>query len=160
MYHLCTNMMYYLWTWYPLNIEKYMTNCSLKTSINQLCFIIKYISTKHIAFFIDWIVKLVYFYISGALWSWSHASWIYNYLCNQCLSPLTLWLRVPPRRGVLSTPLCDKVSQWLATDRCFSPLTPLSSTNKIDRLDKYYIVGNSVKHHNYNTPVLFNKHTG
>jgi hypothetical protein len=25
--------------------------------------------------------------------SWSHGSWIYNYLCNQCLSPLTLWVR-------------------------------------------------------------------
>jgi len=22
-------------------------------------------------------------------------SWIYNYLCNQCLSPLTLWVRIP-----------------------------------------------------------------
>jgi len=21
-------------------------------------------------------------------WSWSYGSWIYNYLCNQCLSPL------------------------------------------------------------------------
>jgi hypothetical protein len=27
--------------------------------------------------------------------SWSYGSWIYNYLCNQCLSPLTLWVRVP-----------------------------------------------------------------
>jgi hypothetical protein len=24
---------------------------------------------------------------------WSYSSWIYNYLCNQCLSPLTLWAR-------------------------------------------------------------------
>jgi len=24
----------------------------------------------------------------GPLWSWSYGSWIYNYLCNQCLSPL------------------------------------------------------------------------
>jgi hypothetical protein len=24
-------------------------------------------------------------------WSWSYDSWIYNYLCNQCLSPLPLW---------------------------------------------------------------------
>jgi len=22
------------------------------------------------------------------LWSWSYGSWINNYLCNQCLSPL------------------------------------------------------------------------
>jgi hypothetical protein len=26
----------------------------------------------------------------GSSWSWSYVSWIYNYLCNQCLSPLTL----------------------------------------------------------------------
>ena len=26
-------------------------------------------------------------------WPWSFGSWIYNYLCNQCLSPLTLWVR-------------------------------------------------------------------
>ena len=25
--------------------------------------------------------------------SWSYGSWIYNYLCNQCLSPLTLWVQ-------------------------------------------------------------------
>jgi hypothetical protein len=25
--------------------------------------------------------------------SWSY--WIYNYLCNQCLSPLTLWVWIP-----------------------------------------------------------------
>jgi len=29
------------------------------------------------------------------LWSWSYGSWIYNYLCNQCLSPLKLWVRTP-----------------------------------------------------------------
>jgi hypothetical protein len=25
-------------------------------------------------------------------WSWLYDGWIYNYLCNQCLSPLTLWV--------------------------------------------------------------------
>ena len=25
--------------------------------------------------------------------SWSYGSWIYNYLCKQCLSSLTLWVR-------------------------------------------------------------------
>ena len=28
-------------------------------------------------------------------WSCSYCSWIYNYLCNQCLSPRTLWVRIP-----------------------------------------------------------------
>ena len=31
----------------------------------------------------------------GRRWSWSYGSWIYNYLCNHCLSPLTLWVRTP-----------------------------------------------------------------
>jgi len=31
----------------------------------------------------------------GPSWWWSYCSWIYNYLCNQCLSPLTLWVRIP-----------------------------------------------------------------
>jgi len=28
--------------------------------------------------------------------SWSYGIWIYNYLCNQCLSPLQLWVRISP----------------------------------------------------------------
>jgi len=28
-------------------------------------------------------------------WSWSYGNWINNFLCNQCLSPLTLWVRIP-----------------------------------------------------------------
>jgi len=26
-------------------------------------------------------------------WSWTYGSWIYNYMCNQCPSPLKLWFR-------------------------------------------------------------------
>ena len=70
----------------------------------------------------------VYENITGPSWSWSYGSWIYNYLCNQCLSALTLWVRIPLRRGVLNTILCDKVCQW-------SQGTPVSSTYKTDRHD-------------------------
>ena len=58
----------------------------------------------------------------------------YNYidLWNQCLSPLTLWVRIPLRRSVLDTTLYDKICQWLATVLWFSPRTPVSSTNKTD----------------------------
>jgi len=52
--------------------------------------------------------------------SWSYGSWIYNYLCNWCLSPL--WVRLQLRAR--STTLCEKVCQWLAAGRWFS------STNK------------------------------
>jgi len=31
---------------------------------------------------------------SGPSCSWSYGSWIYNYLCNQCLSPLKLWVQI------------------------------------------------------------------
>ena len=39
--------------------------------------------------------------IWGPSWSWSYGSWIYNYLCDQCLSPLKsrvwiLLLQFPP----------------------------------------------------------------
>ena len=42
---------------------------------------------------------------------------------------------IPLRRGVLDTTLYDKVFQWLATCRWFSPGTPGSTTNKTDRHD-------------------------
>ena len=51
---------------------------------------------------------------------------------NQCLSPLTLWVRIPLMLGVHNTTLCDQVCQWLATVCCFFPYTPVSSTNKTD----------------------------
>jgi hypothetical protein len=38
-------------------------------------------------------------------------------------------------RGVLITTLCDKIGQWLATGRWFSPCSPVSSTNKTDHHD-------------------------
>ena len=33
--------------------------------------------------------------LSGPSWTWSYGSWIYNYLCNQYLSALKLWVRTP-----------------------------------------------------------------
>jgi hypothetical protein len=60
----------------------------------------------------------------------SYGSWIYNYLCNQWLSPLTLSARIPLRRGVLDTILCDNVCQWLAADWWFSLGILVSSINK------------------------------
>jgi len=60
---------------------------------------------------------------------------LFTVICNQCLSPLTLWVRIPLRRGVLDTALCDKTCQWLTTGRWFSLGTLVSSTNKTDRYD-------------------------
>ena len=44
----------------------------------------------------------------------------------------TMWVRIPLRRGILDATLCDKVCQWLAACRWFSPVTSVSSTNKTD----------------------------
>jgi len=72
-------------------------------------------------------------YFKGWSRPWSYGSWIYNYLCNQCLWLLKLWVRTSSR--VMCTTLCDKVCQWLATGRWFSPGPQVSSTNKTDRHD-------------------------
>ena len=71
----------------------------------------------------------------GPSWSWLYGSWNYSYRCNQCLSPLTLGVWIPLKRGLLDTTLCDEVCQWLATGRWFSPGTPVFSTNKTDHHD-------------------------
>jgi hypothetical protein len=68
--------------------------------------------------------------LEGPSWLWSYGSWIYDYLCNQFLSPLMLWVRISIRARC--TTLCDKNGQWLVTGRWFSPGTPVSSTNKTD----------------------------
>ena len=62
----------------------------------------------------------------GSSWPWSHGSWIYNYLCNQCISPLMLWVRISIRARC--TTICDKVCRCLATCRWFSPPIKFTAT--------------------------------
>jgi hypothetical protein len=71
--------------------------------------------------------------LRGPWWQRLYGSWIYNYLCNQCTSPLMLWVRISI--STRCTTLCDKVYQWLATGRWFSPGPSVSSTNKTDGHD-------------------------
>jgi len=44
------------------------------------------------------------------LWSCSYGSWMYDYLCYQCISPLKLWVRTPfmvrCTRPKLLSPVC------------------------------------------------------
>jgi hypothetical protein len=75
----------------------------------------------------------IHIYLRGPSWLWSYGSWIYNYLFNQCLSPLMLWVWISIKARC--TTLCDKVCQWLATGRWFSLGPPVSSTNKTDHYD-------------------------
>ena len=45
--------------------------------------------------FVDWcICAFVIDLLYKKSWPWSYGSWIYNYLCNQCLSPLMLLVRI------------------------------------------------------------------
>ena len=69
----------------------------------------------------------------GPSWPSSYGCWIYNYLCNQYLSLLMLWVWISFMARC--TTLCDIVCQWLATCRWFSQDPPVSSTNKADRHD-------------------------
>ena len=69
----------------------------------------------------------------GPSWQGSYGSWIYNYLCNNCISPLMLWVRITIRTRC--TTLCNKVCQWLATGLWFSLGPPVSPINKTDRHD-------------------------
>jgi hypothetical protein len=67
------------------------------------CNIIRIICRNYAVREVSVYVNLIHWSNKGPSCSWSYSSWIYNYLCNQCLSPLTLWVGIPLRRGVLDT---------------------------------------------------------
>ena len=87
---------------------------------------------------LHFLVKNNYKECAQFLKPWPYGSWIVNYLCNQCISPRTFWVRTSIRARC--TTLCGKVCQWLATGRWFSPCIPVSSTNKTDLHDKTEIL--------------------
>ena len=84
--------------------------------------------------------------IRGPSWPWSYGSWIFNYLCNRCLSPLKLWVRIPLRRDEIDTLLCDTILSVTFDRSVFFSCTPVSSTSKHHHRDiteillKYYFV--------------------
>ena len=75
-----------------------------------------------------YLITVWLYFREGPSWSWPYGSWIYNYLCNQCLSPLNFWVGISIRARCT----CDKVCQWLATGLWFSPGPPDSFTDKTD----------------------------
>ena len=75
---------------------------------------------------------VTHFSCGGLSWSRWYGSCIYNHICNLCLSPLTLWVRIPVMRGELDTTLCDKSFQWLVAGWWFFLGTLVSTTNKTD----------------------------
>jgi hypothetical protein len=93
------------------------------------------------------------FYIQLYSWLWSHfivsiecavvvvvvwytCSWIYNYLCKiSVYHHLSCEFESRSWRGILDTTLYDKVCKWLATGWWLYPGTPVSSTEKTDRVN-------------------------
>jgi hypothetical protein len=55
------------------------------------------LDTRHIKLLISFLTKcrILSLYFMELSWSWSYGSWIYTLLCNQCLSPLMLWVITP-----------------------------------------------------------------
>ena len=80
-------------------------------------------------------------------WSWSYGSWIYSYLCNQCLSPRTLW--VP----ILLMMRCTRYIMWQSLSMtCGRSVRVLRFPPPI-KLTTWYnwnFVESGVKHHNPN----------
>ena len=114
------------------------TGQQIKTIFKQLSIVL-----LHYQYNLKTLILDIYLFI------YSVFTYIYNCLCSQCLSPLMLWVRISIRAR--STILCDKVCQWLATGRCLSPGSPVSSTNKTDRHDITEILLKMVLKHNQQT---------
>ena len=83
----------------------------------------------------------------------SYGSWMYNYLCNQCISPLKLWVPIPfmarcTRYKIMF--VCDlrQVSDILQVLR-FPPPIKLTARNNRN------IVESGVKHHNHNPSITY-----
>jgi hypothetical protein len=93
-------------------------------------------------------------FVKVSSWPRSYGSWNYNYLCNQCLSPLMLWVRISISARCKT--LCDKDCQYLATGPWFSPGPPVSSTNKTDCHDitEILLALNTIKQTNKQTKLF------
>jgi len=85
----------------------------------------------------------------GAIVAVIDDSWIYNCLCNQCLSPLMLWVRISIRARC--TTLCDKVCEWLKTVIISGYSCFLHQWNWPPRYN-WSIVESGIKHHKTNQP--------
>ena len=91
-------------------------------------------------------VRLVSVHSEGPLWSWSYGSWIYNYLCNQCLSQLTFEPHLQTR--------CIRYnimwwSLWITCNRSVVFYSQYGFLHKLNSPPRYNwnIFESSVKHH-------------
>ena len=83
----------------------YLLNCVKPLSPNVWVLIFHIIIYFEIYYFQEWYI-ILYCNWEGPSWYWSYGSWIYNFMCNQCLSPLKLWVRIPLMANVYSIQYC------------------------------------------------------
>jgi hypothetical protein len=76
----------------------------------------------------------------GSSWSWSYGTNVVEFTTTSAYHHYSCEFESRSWRGILDTKLCDKVCQWLAKGRWFSPGTTISTTNKTDRHDITEIV--------------------
>jgi hypothetical protein len=76
-------------------------------------------------------------------------SWIYNYLCNQCLSPLMLWDRIP----LMVRPTRYNI-MWLSLSVVISRYSGFLHQQNLLPWYNWNIVESGVKHHNPNLGML------
>jgi hypothetical protein len=91
-----------------------------------------------------WIVKNNYT-MKEQSWLWSHGSWIYNSLCNQCLTSWKLWVWIPfivrCIRGVILSVTCGR-SVVFSGNSGF-----LHKLNQVPRYN-WNRIESGIKHHN------------
>jgi hypothetical protein len=97
----------YIITSHPISIHYHIS--SYQYTISHLilsdCLVCLIFITAIILYI--YIIYIILPLIKGPSWSWSYGSWIFNYLCNQCLSPLKFKLH---SWRVLDTTLYDSLS--------------------------------------------------
>ena len=79
--------------------QRFVSLLVSKTSTNKSYVTIFADNVRILYFYLHYLVLLLLL-LSSFLSAWSHGSWIYNYLCNQYLSPLTLWIQIEFMAGV------------------------------------------------------------
>jgi len=95
----------FVWFCFVLTIVFFSVCCSVSLNCAVMYMCVRYIDFASYYDFFYWILKcsdsvvffvfhfiLIYCAIRGPWWSWFNGSWIYNYLCNQCLSPLYMFV--------------------------------------------------------------------
>ena len=85
-----------------------------------------------------------------SMWSWSYGSWFYNYLCNQCISPLTLWVWIALMTRCARYNLVIQIVSNLWQVSGFLRVLRFAPRIKLKSRYNWNIVESGAKHHNSN----------